>query len=367
MMIENVIETTENCRYCLMCRHVCPVGHVTRKETLTPHGWGLIIASINRGMLELNEESVSVLYSCADCGTCRANCVTDQPLPSAISAMREEIVARGLAPEVVHEIGEKLQKWGNPYQEEDEGKPDGTADVALFVGDDAQYLDDETLSSALKLLEAVGIKPVLIGIGRNNGYLASSLGLRNVAEKLIRKTHEELERTSAKTLLVLGPGDFYAFGQLSDERLGISLPTDVSLVELSVLLAEHAAVGNLKLAPIPGGMPYAYIDPTHSVRAARRFDAPRRLLSAVMPRPPIELFWRKERTHPSGNVALQFTDPHISNHLTYSRLGDARQSGAQLLITEDPGTLFHLRKHSERFGLDIQSLYRMLAKQLVEG
>ena len=30
MAIENVIATTDNCRYCLMCRHVCPLGHVTR-------------------------------------------------------------------------------------------------------------------------------------------------------------------------------------------------------------------------------------------------------------------------------------------------------------------------------------------------
>ena len=50
-MIEDVILTTENCRYCLMCRHVCPVGHVTRLETLTPHGWGLTIASIRRGIV----------------------------------------------------------------------------------------------------------------------------------------------------------------------------------------------------------------------------------------------------------------------------------------------------------------------------
>jgi len=280
--------------------------------------------------------------------------------------MREEIVALGLAPDVVDEIRAKLQKWGNPYEEEDEGESEGTADVALFVGDDARYLDDETLPSTLKLLKALGIKPALIGIGRNNGYLASSLGLRDVAEELIRKTHEEFESTSAKTMLVLGPGDYYAFGQLSDERLGISLPSEVSLIEVSVLLAEHVAAGNLEFTPKPGGMPYAYIDPTHSVRATRRFDAPRRLLSAVMSRPPVELFWRKERTHPSGNVALQFTEPHISNHLTYSRLGDARQSGAQLLITDDPGTLFHLRKHSERFGLDIQSLYSLLAGQLAE-
>ena len=76
-----IIDTIENCRYCLMCRHICPVGHVTAKETFTPHGWGLLIASVERGLLSWNEDTVSALYNCSDCGTCRAHCVTDQPLP----------------------------------------------------------------------------------------------------------------------------------------------------------------------------------------------------------------------------------------------------------------------------------------------
>ena len=34
--IENPIAVTENCRYCLMCRHVAPVGHVMADEAVTP-------------------------------------------------------------------------------------------------------------------------------------------------------------------------------------------------------------------------------------------------------------------------------------------------------------------------------------------
>ncbi len=55
------LPTTENCRYCLMCRHVCPVGHVTRLETLTPHGWGLTIESVKRNLLEWNDETIDLL------------------------------------------------------------------------------------------------------------------------------------------------------------------------------------------------------------------------------------------------------------------------------------------------------------------
>jgi len=231
-MIEEVILTTENCRYCLMCRHVCPVGHVTRKETFTPHGWGLIIASVRRGMLDLDQETVNVLYSCADCGTCRANCITDQPLPSAIAAMRAGVVDKGLAPPAVTEVHARLRDWENPHREQAPSTPAGQGRVALYIGDDAHYLGQEIVTAVLKLLKAVGVEPVLIGVGRNNGYLASSLGYPDTAAALVEATLDELESTGAESMLVLSAGDHYAFGQMRDDRLGLSWPEDVVLQEV---------------------------------------------------------------------------------------------------------------------------------------
>ena len=94
--------TTEGCRYCWMCRQSCPVGFVTARETFTPHAWALEIESVRRGQLKWNPETVDVLYSCADCGLCRAHCATDRPLPDAIAAARAEVVKSGAAPASVY-------------------------------------------------------------------------------------------------------------------------------------------------------------------------------------------------------------------------------------------------------------------------
>lgn len=364
-MIEDVIATTENCRYCLMCRHVCPVGHVTRKETLTPHGWGLTIASIKREMLPIDEDVVDVIYSCADCGTCRANCVTDQPLPSAIAAMRSELATKGIAPAAAYAVKERLETWSNPYVDEEPIPSDQKGRVALFVGDDFHYLGREALEAALRLLAAVGIEPVLIGTGRNNGYLASTLGFPETAEKLMRATLAELEFCEAETLLVLRPGDYYALRHLREDRLKLSWPGDVVLQEVIPFLAGHLEAGKLDFSRSADERPYAYVDPTHSVRVKGRYDAPRQLLAAVMPAPARELFWRRERAHPAGNVALQYTKPHIANHLAYSRLADALENGARLLITEDPGGLSYLQQFTPKFGLEIRSFYELIDQHLV--
>jgi Fe-S oxidoreductase len=364
---------------------------VTRLETLTPHGWGLLIASQRRGLIDWNASSVDKLYSCADCGLCRSHCVTDQPLPDAIAAARAEVAAQGLAPASLYAINEALLAWGNPYQPVEPQGPGGQGDAnaALFVGDEARYLWPGALEAALALLKAVGVEPVLIGAGRNNGYIASSLGFPDTARRLAEATLADLRATKANTLLVLSPGDLFAFRQLYDERLGLPWPVGVKLQEVTVLLAERLAAGELRLSrkelggtegtqgnsdPVtlsPGHLvtpspshPYAYVDPPHTVRAPERVSAPRSLLAAVMPGPGVELFWRQERTHPAGSTSLKFANPQLADHLTYARLGDAVQSGVRLLLSEDPGTLHALAAHAPRFGVQVQGLYELLAEQL---
>jgi len=365
MQLQTATVTIENCRYCLMCRHVCPVGHVTRRETLTPHGWGLTIASVQRDLLTWNQDTVDVLYSCADCGTCRAHCVTDQPLPDAIANTRAEVAAESLAPAAAYAVHKALQEWSNPYEKQVPETVNGQAEIALFVGDDAKYLQPATLGSALKLLEAAGVKPVLIGIGRSSGYLASSLGFPETAKMLVESTLDELKASGARRMLVLTPGDYYAFDRLLTDRLEVEWPQGVELQEVLSLLDKKFTAGILKFKSSDDKRPYAYIDPTHSLRIPARYETPRRLLASVMPIAGRELFWRKERMHPCGNGALQFISPHISDHLTYARLADAQQAGAQVAVTEDPGCLSHLSRHADRFGIHIQGLYELLVDHLV--
>ncbi len=365
MPIGNIIETIENCRYCLMCRHIASVEYVTHKETLSPHGWALVIASVRRGLLEWDQDTVDVIFSAPDHGNSRAHCVTDQPLPEAIAAIRGEIVSQQLAPQVVYEIDENLREYKTPFAQRKPGVVHGEGEVALFIGDEAQYLWPKMLKAASDLLAAMGIHPVMIGVGRNNGYLASSLGLLDTARQLAEENLEELRSSGAKRLLVLSPGDYFTFNQLYEERLGVEFPKEVELTELTILLAERLEGGEIEFNQATDGIPHAYVDPTHAVRVAERHDAPRQLLSAVMPGAPRELFWRRERGHPVGSTALQFTKPDIAELLTIARLKDAQRSGAKLLISDDAGTLKQLDNLAAGFGVEVKGLYELLFDQLV--
>ncbi len=327
MQIEKAIQTAENCRYCLMCRHIAPLEYITHSETLSPHGMGLLIASVERGQLEWNQESVDVLYSDPDSGNSRAHCVTDQPLPAAIAAVRGEVVRKNLAPEIVYELNDSFKTWKTPFGKNLPETNSVKGKDALFVGDEAQYLWPESIPSVLKLLAALGIEPVLIGAGKNNGFMASSLGLFDRAKELANSILEELAACGVERLFVLSPGDYFTFSQLYEERLDIPWPADIKVVEVIQFLADQYEEGNIKFRTKDEDVPYAYVDPTHAVRNPSRNNAPRKLLEGVFKGQKRELYWRCERAHPVGSTALQFTKPELAekfNALTNERCSRIR-------------------------------------------
>ncbi len=347
----------DNCRYCLMCRHAAPVGHVMHDEAVTPHGIALVAASVQRGLLEWNTSSISALYAEPDSGNCRAHCITDQRLPAAVAAIRATVCAKGLAPSAVYKVHERLVRNGSAFGERVFAS--GGAEAALFVGDEAHNLWPDCVASARQLLRAIGTDVVPVGMGASTGYMACSLGFPDTARDHARACIEEVRITGARMVLVLAPVDLFTFRQLYPERLGITWPSEIALVDLASFLAARLAEGVLRLHD--GQSDAAYVDPTHAVRAQERFAPVRALCVAALGRPPRELFWRKERAHPVGSTALQFSRPGIAEALTRARLKDAQATGASSVLCEDPGTLYQLERYAPDYDLKVAGLYETLA------
>lgn len=363
-MIEDLIRVTENCRFCLMCRHVAPVELITHKETHSPHGWALLISSEKRGLIEWNEDSVNQIYCAPDAGNSRAHCVTDQKLPEAIAAARSEIVERGLAPQIVYQVNEAIEYWRNPFEKKLPELNSTQARDGLFVGDEAKYLWPEAITAAMELLEATGFIPVKIGVGRNNGYIASSLGFPETARSLAFEILDEIKLSHIQRLFVLSPGDYFTFRNLYRERLGIEWPENVEIIEVLDFLNNRFESGELSFNTSNENQAYAYVDPTHAVRVPSRHAIPRNLIKKALGYRLHELLWREDHAHPVGNTALQFTQPEIANKLTAARLTDASNSGAKFILCEDPGTLSKLNENISMYDLEVKGLYEHLKAKL---
>src|SRR6266511_3810179 len=431
----NVIDTTEGCRFCLMCRHVCPVTRVTFNEATSPHGWALEIASVRRGLLEWNAETTNLLYQCADCGLCNAFCVTDQPLPQAIVAARAEVVAGGHAPASVAAVDAALRQWGNPYGPhplapspiakgegeqisaasiaKGEGEQIGAAAIAkgegeqisaasiakgegeqisaasiakgegneslpspaaagegpgvraatlLFVGTTAWNGERASLDAARALLDHVGMGHGLLAAGRDSGYLAYTLGLHATARDLALATVTEVQQSGCRMLVALSPEQAFTLKAVYP-LLGVALPDEVEVIELTVLLARLLAEDRLTLRAAP--IDLMYHDPCQAPRIDGRWRAPRRLLAAATSLPLREAFWHEQRAAPCGaSGGLPWTQPRLANALALAALKDAASRGARLLVTDAPGCLAHLRAVADGQGMLVRGLYEVLAEGL---
>ncbi|MBK9714565.1 MAG: (Fe-S)-binding protein [Kouleothrix sp.] len=357
---QNVIATTEGCRYCLMCRHVCPVTRVTYNEATSPHGWALTIASVRRGLLEWNAETADLLYQCADCGLCQANCATDQPLPYAIVAARAEVVAAGRAPAAVAELDAALRQ-GLSAGAAGQAQP---AEVALFCGAAPAQEQQASLGAARSLLEHVGMSHAAVAAGRESGYLAYTLGLHETARDLALATVDEIRRLGCRTLLTMSPEQAHALKHLYP-LLGAPLPEQVEVVELTGLLAALLDEGRLKLRPAE--LDAAYHDPCQTARLEGRGQAPRRLLAALAGQPPREGFWRERRATSCGaSGGLPWTQPRLAAAMAAAALADSTRDGARVVVTEAPGCLAHLRANAPD-GLEVRGLYELLAEQVLSA
>jgi Fe-S oxidoreductase len=353
--------TTDGCRYCWMCRHVCPTGFATKHETHTPHGYALLVASATRGVTAWNAETVDALYHCADCGCCESHCATHQPLPEAIVGARAGLAAAGLAPAAAVDVQARLERWGSAYADPGPRPAQATGPIGLFVGDAAAAGHGRTIDAALRLLARAGFEAVPVGAGRSNGLVASALGFVDTAKTLATAVLGDVAAAGCRQLLVLGPGDKFAFERAYASRLGLAWPDGVVVREATAALAEAHASGALRLPPATDARPWAYQEPDHAVRVGAR-PWPRQLLAAALgaaqERRPLR---RDERAHPCGVAGgLDLTQPELSRTLAEMRLDEAFSAGATRLVTEDPACVAHLRRYAGN-RIEVVDLFELLA------
>ena len=69
MFSEKAKKNADACRFCYMCRHLCPVELVTGKENNTPRAKGLQVSMLERGM-KMDKGCAVKRYECRLCGAC---------------------------------------------------------------------------------------------------------------------------------------------------------------------------------------------------------------------------------------------------------------------------------------------------------
>ena len=106
----------DSCRFCFMCRHVCPIGNATGQERNTARGRAMGAALVVRNAIA-SKEIADNLYECALCGACTNNCITGWDPKVFVQELRTQIILEGVAPDYIIKLIEKYQETGNIYGE----------------------------------------------------------------------------------------------------------------------------------------------------------------------------------------------------------------------------------------------------------
>ena len=202
---KNIID---NCRFCWMCRHICPIGNATGLERNTARARAMGASMVVRGATNLKEISENI-YECTLCGACTNNCMTGFDPKVFIQELKTEIILNGVAPEYIVKLLETYAQTGNVYGKLACACLDALyntdSETALFVGQDALYCAPECVKDAVSLLNKAGVN---VSMEKNQDSGAALWFLSGKTAETLNAAKACAERLNAyKTVIVYDPVD----------------------------------------------------------------------------------------------------------------------------------------------------------------
>ena len=157
-------EHIDNCRFCWMCHHVCPIGNATGQERNTARARALGISLVNRDAIDLSE-IMDNIFECCTCGACVHDCVTGWDPVMFTKETRLQAALEGKLPEYIQVLVANCLETGNAYGKTEiceELKKAIAAhsdkkDTLLLLGVDAKFMVCEQAKKAINVLEKANV------------------------------------------------------------------------------------------------------------------------------------------------------------------------------------------------------------------
>lgn len=358
------IRQAEACRFCWMCRHICPVAISTGNEGWTPRARGLMVSMIERG-LPYNEEIAEVMYHCTLCDACANDCATGYKPSSFIREARTHAVVGGFAPKPILDAIDCICETGSIFGAEkaDEEILDtigalwAKAEVLLFAGQTAMHACSEVIVHFASLLKKAGIAFTLLSDEPESGSILTELmGSTGDVQVVATAAAAKIQSSGAKKLVVLSPADAVIF---RDEYSGWGLLREVEIVTATAFLAELVAAGKL----CPKSIPFtaSLQEPVKLTRGLGE-EAPLKALVAAAGINLKELFLHGKMSRCIGTVALDFYDPIVVKEMVRIRCEDALRLDSHVIVTASPDD-FWLMSRYVLPGVEIRDLFAVLDEQ----
>lgn len=327
-------EIIDSCRFCWMCRHICPIGNATGQERNTARARALGLSLVERGAEPLSEVADNV-YECALCGACTKECVTGWDPVQFTKEVRLELALNGETPEYINKLIENVTKTGNVYGAAEYCSDLKTAiaahsaktDTLLFLGKDAVYKSCKSAKNAITLLEKAGVSFTVLEDESDSGYAMNFLvGAADETKKIMENCAKTLDY---KTIIAYDPADAKTFIRDYKEW---DIPLKGKVVTFTAFVAEAIKEGKLK--PKKSNMNCTVQDNHNLSRELEEFEEVRAILSACADVKEMLLY--NKDTMLAGNLIMNEYMPDVMKAVAHDRIINAKNVGAEVIVTESP-------------------------------
>jgi len=297
-------------------------------------------------------------WSCLACGMCEPRCPANVSFSNLLQQVRAETLPEKKSwPSCTHggTLHSLMRKMTAPEMEQnrlqwvgDDLEIAETGDVLLFVGCAPyynayfKYLEVDTLDStrsAIKILNHVGIKPVLLSDERCCGHDLLWVGDRENYEALGALNIEAIKASGAKQIIT-ACAECYRTLKLDYPRdFG---PQPWSVQHISEFIAEKVEAGEIKFADRETEQVMTYQDPCRLGRHSGVYEEPRAVLQEIPGLELVEMDRNREGSLCCGTSSWINCDI-TSKKIQAARLTSAKATGAETLVTTCPKCHIHFK------------------------
>lgn len=364
------------CAECGKCTAVCPLAACG--------GFSARVIACQHLEEELQGHGLGI-KRCLTCGSCDLRCPQGVHFTELVRSLRELAREESFEPDCPHGGAllslMRLMSQGGAQQDRLGWLGDGletepeTGEVFYWTGCTPYYdaffpeLEAPTLDgsrAAVRVLNALGIKPVVSAEERCCGHDLLWNGDREAFERLARHNVDLVARSGAK-LLVTSCAECLRTWKLDYERFLPAKPPRI--LHLSELLAER--LGDLKLEG-NGTHKVTFQDPCRLGRHLGIYDPPRQVLSAIPGLEVAEMGHSQRTARCCAGGSWTHCDRY-AKQIQVERLREARATGAEVLVTACPKCRIHFdcamrdRDAHDEAAIEMRDLAEVVAEALARG
>lgn len=353
---EKARKHADSCRFCWMCRHVCPIGNADGQERNNARARALMVSYVVRGTEKL-EDIADNIYECTLCGACTNNCKTGWDPKIFIQEVKSQIVLEGKTPDYIQKLLEKYMKNGTIFS----GKPEALYNrynegkVLFLAGNAALYKDPKSVEKAINLLDKATVFPRLEKGADNTGlelyFLAGKVNETVEAAKACAKVLDKYQR-----VIVYNPSDL---SLIKHEWKEWGVETRAKVVGFNEELLR--LIKNGKLAVKKSKREYTLQDHFAYARELDDVKTGRDLIKKVGT--PKEMLLIGKEANLAGHLIMNEYMPEKIALVAQKRWVNAKNMGCKTLVTENPDEHVLLIKTAPK-GYKVLTIEEMILENL---